>query len=71
MLTVIGCGCDVLRWQEMHMSKSGHTVQRKPVPGSISTLQMLQVVVKAGASGLCRWYSTIMLLCLARRMVSN
>lgn len=58
-------------WQFLHMSKSEQTVQRMPVPGSISTWQKLQVEEKAGASGLCRWYSTIMLLCLARRRESN
>lgn len=57
--------------QFLHMSKSVHTVQRSPVPGSISTLQKLQVDENAGASGLCRWYRTIMLLCLARRRESN
>ncbi len=57
--------------QLAHMSKSWHTVQRKPCPGSISTPHWLHVHTNAGASGLCRWYSTIMLLCLARRMESN
>jgi hypothetical protein len=60
-----------LALQLLHISKSVHTVQRSPVPGSISTWQKLQVEEKAGASGLCKWYSTIMLLCLARRRESN
>ena len=34
-------------------------------------LHTLQLVETVGASGLCRWYSTIMELCLARRTVSN
>ena len=53
------------------MSKSEHTVQRKPLPASISMLHVLHVLANAGALGLCRWYSTIMLLCLARRKESN
>lgn len=57
--------------QLVHMSKSWQTEQRKPCPGSISMPQALQEQEKAGASGLCRWYSTIMLLCFARRMLSN
>ena len=57
--------------QAVQMSKSEQTVQRQPAPGSISALHTLQLVVKAGAEGLCRWYRTIMELCLARRSVSN
>lgn len=72
LLTTMGCSCRMpAALQFLHMSKSLQTVQRSPVPGSISTWQKLQVDEKAGASGLCRWYSTIMLLCLARRRESN
>ena len=38
---------------------------------AVAAAYLLQVLAKAGASGLCRWYSTIALLCLARLMVSN
>ena len=70
-LTTSWCWWPMVSLQLRHMSKSWHTLQRNPAPGSISTWHLLQVVAKAGASGLCRWYSTIMLLCLARRMLSN
>jgi hypothetical protein len=57
--------------QPLHMLKSAHTVHLNPSPPWISRAHTLQVQVKAGAVGLCRWYSTIMLLCLARRRLSN
>ena len=40
-------------------------------PKSMSIWQLLQLCTNFGASGLCRWYSTIMDECLARRSWSN
>ena len=66
-----GWGCPLVLRQLSQTSKSVHVSHRHPVPGSISWLHRLQVATYAGSVGLCRWNRTIMLLCFARRSVSN
>mmetsp|Transcript_24255 Transcript_24255/g.82878 ORF Transcript_24255/g.82878 Transcript_24255/m.82878 type:complete len:205 (-) Transcript_24255:3250-3864(-) len=66
-----GCGWWVRFLQSSQTSKSGHVSHRQPAPGSISCWQMLHEAANAGSAGLCRWNSTIIEVCFARRSVSN